>query len=212
MISTGIIEDIQEVRESVSSYLTLQENIYCEYSACSIEEFFEIIDPSSLPDVLILDIGLPGISGLTGIRLIKEKFPTIDIIMFTVYDDHNRIFEALCAGAVGYLLKNSPFDKIREAIEDVYKGGSHMSSQIARKVVENLSSKKPSKDFSLTDKEKLIAEALCEGASYRTISSNMGIAIDTVRFHIKNIYKKLHVNSKTEMASKYLKGKLFLFF
>lgn len=209
VISIAIIEDITEIRESLQQFLSNKPNILCELSAGSIEEFLPKLNSGTRPDIILMDIGLPGISGIAGISLIKERFPDIDIIMLTVYDDHNKIFQALCAGASGYLLKNTPLEKIKDAIEELYSGGAPMSPQIARKVLEHFRPVKHGKEKSiLTDKEKEIVAGLVEGLSYKLIAGNLKISIETVRHHIKNIYRKLHINSKAEVISKSLKGEI----
>ena len=151
---------------------------------------------------------MPGMSGIDGMKLIKREFPDIDIIMLTVYNDADKIFQSLCAGATGYLLKNTPLDEIREGIELLKKGGSPMSPQIARKVVEYFSTDKKALPSLLSEKENEIVIALVDGLSYKLIADRLNISIETVRFHIKNIYRKLHVHSKAEVISKSLKGEI----
>ena len=161
------------------------------------------------PDIILMDIGLPGISGISGIKLIKEKHMQINIIMLTVYSDSHRIFQSLCAGASGYLLKNAPFSEICKAIEIVHNGGSSMSPQIARKVIEHFQSSKSNDEHSaLTEKEKEIVAGLVDGLSYRRIAEQNFISVETVRTHIKNIYKKLHVHCKADVIKKSLTGEI----
>ena len=173
------------------------------------------------PDVILSDIGLPGMSGIDGMRLIKEEHPETDIIMLTVYNDWQKIFNSLRAGASGYLLKNTPLTEIKKAIETVRNGGSVMSPEIARKVMEHFSvgvhtdssplgvqAEREKPESVLTPKEKEIVIGLTDGLSYKLLADRMNISIDTIRFHIKNIYKKLHVNSKAEVISKSLRGEI----
>jgi DNA-binding NarL/FixJ family response regulator len=168
------------------------------------------IQGKDFPDVILMDIGLPGMSGISGMRLIKDGHPDADIIMLTVYNDWQKIFDSLCAGASGYLLKNTPLAEIKKAIESVHCGGAAMSPEIARKVMEYFSPKhEPSKPESfLTPKEKEIVIGLVDGLSYKMIANRMSLSIDTIRFHIKNIYRKLQVNSKAEIISKSLRGEI----
>ncbi|MCX6150015.1 MAG: response regulator transcription factor [Ignavibacteriales bacterium] len=209
VISIAIIEDIKEIREALKEFLKTQPNFLCEVASDSVQEFMKQVDFNNPPDVLLLDIGLPGISGIVGMKLIKEKIPDVDIIMLTVYDDHNKIFQSICAGATGYLLKNTPLPKIKEAIEEVASGGSPMSPQIARAVLEYFSPHKILKQNThLTEKEKQVVACLVDGSSYKMIASQMNNSIETIRHHIKNIYKKLHVNSKSEVVSKSLRGEI----
>jgi DNA-binding NarL/FixJ family response regulator len=147
-------------------------------------------------------------------RLIKDDHPETDIIMLTVYNDWQKIFDSLRAGASGYLVKNTPLVEIKKAIETVRNGGSVMSPEIARKVMEHFSSpigaqaEKEKPESVLTPKEKEIVIGLVDGLSYKLLADRMNISIDTIRFHIKNIYKKLHVNSKAEVISKSLRGEI----
>ena len=209
VISVAIIEDIADIRNGISEYLHKQPNILCNITADSIESFLNNTSKDNIVDVVLLDIGLPGISGISGMKFIKDRFPEVNIIMLTVYEDADKIFEAICAGASGYLVKNTALLKIKDAIEDVISGGAPMSPQIARKVLEFF---KPSKTIehsnNLTPKEKEIVAGLVDGLSYKMIASANSISIETVRFHIKNIYKKLHVNCKAEVISKSLRGEI----
>jgi DNA-binding NarL/FixJ family response regulator len=211
MILVGIIEDDEQIRKGVQTFLNRQENFVCEYSYGSVEEFLKNITSVNIPNVLIMDLGLPGMSGIEGIKLIKEKYSDVDIIVFSVYNDSRRIFDSLCAGATGYLLKNTPLEEIKEGIELLSKGGSPMSPQIARKVIEHFSqsnTKKKEPQSPLSAKEKEIVIGLVDGLSYKLIADRMDISIETVRFHIKNIYRKLHVHGKAEVISKSLRGEI----
>lgn len=209
MIYFGIIEDNDDIRTGVTDYLAHQDNFKCVFSENSVEAMLAGLANARTPDVLLLDIGLPGISGLSAIRLLKEKMPQTDIVMFTIHDDPNRIFEALCSGASGYLLKNTPFQEIRDSLEIVHQGGAPMSPQIARKVVQYFNAPVKEKSRStLSDKEKEVVVGLVDGLSYKMIADRMGITIETVRSHIKKIYTKLHVHSKAEVITMSLKGRI----
>ena len=170
----------------------------------------KLLEADSLPDVVLMDIGLPGMSGIDGIRIIKDQHPDIDIIMLTVYHDSHKIFNSLCAGASGYLLKNTPLEEIKNSIETLHDGGAPMSPQIARKVIQYFQPGKKllQKKSPLTPKEKEIVVGLVDGLSYKMIADRMDISIETVRYHIKNIYQKLHVHSKAEVISKSLRGEI----
>lgn len=210
MIFIGIVEDDQQIRKGIETYLNKQAGLVCDWSYSSVEALLRVLDPENLPHVLLMDIGLPGMSGIDGIKLLKEKYPSIDIIVFSIYNDSKKIFDSLCAGATGYLLKNTPLDEIKEGIELITKGGSPMSPQIARKVIEFFSQKNVKKDREspLSGKEREIVIGLVDGLSYKLIADRMDISIETVRFHIKNIYRKLHVHCKAEVISKSLKGEI----
>jgi DNA-binding NarL/FixJ family response regulator len=156
-----------------------------------------------------MDIQLPGMSGIEGIGIIKEKYPEIEIIMLTVYHDSHKIFDSLKAGASGYLLKHTSLPEIKESIEKLASGGAPMSPQIARKVIQYFN--KPDKkevESDLTPREQDIVNGLVDGLSYKLIADRFDISIDTVRAHIRNIYKKLHVNSKAEVITKSLRGEI----
>jgi len=203
MISVAIIEDIADIRESIKEFLYMQKDMYCSLAVDSVESFLEISAQDVVVDVLLLDIDLPGISGITGMDFIRQKFPDIDIIMVTIYEDHEKIFSALKAGAAGYLLKTTPFPKLRDAILDIHSGGAPMEPIIARKVIEYFSSANKKEEASnLTVKEKEIVNYLVDGFTYKKIAETLDNSIETIRHHVKNIYKKLHINSRTELIKK----------
>lgn len=214
MITVGIVEDDKDIRTGIQKYLSHQKEFLCEVTGESVEEFLAKTKQVEFPEVILSDIGLPGMSGIDGMRLIKEDHPETDIIMLTVYNDWQKIFDSLRAGASGYLIKNTPLAEIKKAIETVRAGGSVMSPEIARKVMEHfnspatLQSEKSQPESILTPKEKEIVIGLVDGLSYKLLADRMNISIDTIRFHIKNIYKKLHVNSKAEVISKSLRGEI----
>ncbi|MBX2944536.1 MAG: response regulator transcription factor [Cyclobacteriaceae bacterium] len=208
MILVGIVEDDNQIRSLLQQYLDRQPGFSCLLVHSSVESFRKALSPENQPDVLLMDIGLPGMSGIDGMKLIKRDYPGIDIIMLTVYNDPDKIFQSLCAGATGYLLKNTPLEEIKEGIELLTRGGSPMSPQIARKVIDFFNTEKKAVSSPLSEKEKEIVIGLVDGLSYKLIADRMNISLETVRFHIKNIYRKLHVHSKAEVISKSLKGEI----
>jgi DNA-binding NarL/FixJ family response regulator len=209
MIRVGIVEDEREIRDAIQAYLNAQENIICEPAVESMELFMSTVTPETLPDIILTDIGLPGISGITGIKLIKERFPEVELLMLTIHNDADKIFQSLCAGAAGYLLKNTPFAQIKESIEVLHNGGAPMSPEIARKVIERFrAAPAATQESILTDREKEIVAGLVDGLSYKMIADRMNISLHTVRVHIKNIYKKLHIHSKAEVITKSLRGEI----
>lgn len=211
MINVAIIEDDEEIREGIQKFLNRPPGFICRLTEESVEAFLAHDLGSDWPDVILMDIGLPGMSGIDGIKLIKQQYPEIDIVMLTIYHDSHKIFEALRAGASGYLLKNTPLTEIKEAIEQLQAGGAPMSPQIARKVIEFFNSaNKPAPESPLTTKEKEIVVGLVDGLSYKMIGDRMNISVETVRFHIKNIYQKLHVHSKAEVITKSLRGEIWV--
>ena len=210
MIKVGIVEDNVKIRNLIQRYLDMQDGISCSVAVDSVEEMLDYLKEKELPDILLMDIQLPGMSGIEGIGIIKQDYPEIDIIMLTVYHDSHKIFDSLKAGASGYLLKHTSLPEIKDAVEDLAKGGAPMSPQIARKVIQyfntNQAKKKP--ESNLTAREQDIVNGLVDGLSYKMIADRYDISIDTVRAHIRNIYKKLHVNSKAEVIAKSLRGEI----
>lgn len=206
----GIVEDNKKIRDLIQRYLDMQDELTCPVAVDSVEEMLEYLEEHPSPDVILMDIQLPGMSGIKGIGLIKEKYEDVDIIMLTVYHDSHKIFNALRAGASGYLLKHTSLPEIKESILKLVDGGAPMSPQIARKVINHFQENAPKKntDSDLTPREHDIVNGLVDGLSYKMIADRYDISIDTVRAHIRNIYKKLHVNSKAEVIAKSLKGEI----
>ena len=156
-------------------------------------------------DVILMDIGLPGMSGIDGIMKVKQYNPNLNILMLTVYEDSNMVFKALCAGASGYLVKKTPPTRLLEAIKDTYEGGAPMSSQIARQVIDVFKQKnvvEEDDEDKLSGREKEVITSLAEGNNYQEIADQLFISVDTVRHHIRNIYRKLHVHSQSEAVAK----------
>lgn len=205
-IKVGIVEDENEIRHLIQTFLEQQVDMECALSASSVESFFEQLPSISVLNVLILDIGLPGLSGLDALRIIKEKLPNTEVLMYSIYDDSDRIFKALCAGASGYVLKNTRLEEMRKNILDVYHGQAAMSPSIAKKVIAYFRPQNP--ESALTDKEQLVVQLLTDGMSYKLIADRMQVTMNTVRTHIRNIYSKLQVHSKAEVIARKLKGDL----
>ncbi|MEL6124298.1 MAG: response regulator transcription factor, partial [Bacteroidota bacterium] len=203
-IKVGIIEDDKMIRQSLSQAIELHPLMTLSFASRSVEEGLEEISDFQFigVDILLQDIGLPGMSGLQALQPIKHKLPDVDIIMLTTYDEVEKIFEALQKGACSYISKKTSLKVILEAIVIVHRGGSYMSPSIARKIADNLRPK-PKKDLEekLTKKQYQIVEGLAQGLSYKMIAADQGISIDTVRSHIKKVYKTLHVNSKIEVLN-----------
>lgn len=210
MIRIGIVEDNIKIRNLIQRYLDMQKGMKCPVAVDSVEEMLDYLEKYDPPDVLLMDIQLPGMSGIEGIGLIKEKYPDVEILMLTIYHDSHKIFNSLVAGASGYLLKHTSLPEIKESVENLVAGGAPMSPQIARKVIQHFKQSEPRQkpESSLTSREQDIVNGLVDGLSYKLIADRYDISIDTVRAHIRNIYKKLHVNSKAEVIAKSLRGEI----
>jgi len=209
LISVAIVEDDNSIREGISTFLNSVDDFVCIGVYDSCETALEKIH-TQLPDIVLMDISLKGMSGIEGILRLKAKYPELKIIVLTVYEDDQKIFDSLRAGASGYLLKRTPLDKIAEAIKDTLYGGSPITPSIAKKVLNYFYNSNIGKaTFDLTSREKETLELLTGGLSYKKIADRLFISIDTVRSHIKNIYEKLQVHSKSEAVAKALKEKLF---
>lgn len=202
-ISVSIVEDLHEVSEAIER-LIKQSKQFVWINGYSNAEQAEKDIPLHPPDVVIMDINLPGMSGIDCIHRIKEKCPSTQFMMFTIYEDDEKVFEALKAGAHGYLLKKTPKEKLLEALEELYNGGSPMSTHIARKVIEAFEKKnQPSEDsFQLTNKEKQVLQLLVKGFLYKEIADQLHLTRNTIKQHIHHIYEKLHVQNRTEAINK----------
>ncbi len=208
MIRVVVVEDNNPIREGLKILIDGTEGYSCVGAYTECETMLKNIEKIN-PDVLLMDLGLPGMSGIDGIKKVKLLLPELTILVLTIYEENERIFDALCAGASGYLVKKTPPSKLLEAIGEAYNGGAPMSSQIARKVIEFFQNKKTSaphkNDYVLTPREKEILSGLVEGHNFKAIADSLFISIETVRFHFRNIYRKLHVHSQSEAVAKAIK-------
>lgn len=204
MISVSIVEDDKLIREALKDMINEAEGFECIGSYPDCETAIEDIKRNR-PDVMLMDIELPGMTGIEGVKIIKDRHPKIDIIMLTVHEDLSLVFKALSAGACGYLDKSASEDKILDSIKEICDGGAPMSYKIAKLVVSSFQ-KKP--DSILTGREFDVLDLLCKGHSYKEIAFQLFITVGTVRHHIKNIYYKLHVHSKSEAVAKALKERI----
>lgn len=209
-LKLAIVEDDPIIAESLQSFLTINPGIEIKLVANSIEQCLsQLVLPSKQEvNIVLLDIGLPGMSGIEGIRHIRKKIPNAEIIMLTTFEEQDIIFKALCAGACSYISKRTSLVKIREAIFTVHQGGSYMSPFIARKIAAHFMPAKSKEGDLLTPRQKQIVDCLVEGLSYKLIADKLSISIDTVRDHIRRIYRTLEVNSKAEVIRKALKGEI----
>jgi DNA-binding NarL/FixJ family response regulator len=208
-ILTALVEDDRATREGLSLLIDGTPGYRCIGSYRSVEE---ALRPKSneQPDVLLLDIHLPGMLGSEGVRVFKEKYPGLQILMLTIYAEQDLVFESICNGACGYLLKKTPPAKLLEAIREAFEGGAPMSPEIARKVVAlfQKTGPPPKLDEQLTPQEVRLLKLLAEGYSYQSAGDQLNISLNTVRNYIRSIYEKLHVHSKSEAVSKALRSRL----
>jgi DNA-binding NarL/FixJ family response regulator len=204
-----LIEDQREVREGLAVLINGSPGFSCMASFRTMEEALGAFE-NHLPDVVLTDIGLPGMSGIEGIRLLKERYPNLPVVALTVYDDDEDIFDALCAGACGYLLKNVPPVRLLESLKEVVSGGAPMSPEIARRVVNLFREfRTPERaPHGLTQQEAELLRLMVEGHSYKTAAADLGISVSTVSFHLQNIYGKLQVHSKSEAVAKALRNRI----
>lgn len=208
MIRLGIVEDDQFVRASFEAYFSSLDGFSIVRTADSVESFLSSEIISDSPNVILLDINLPGMSGIEGIKSIKERYPTAEILMITVFTDADNVFRALQSGAVGYLVKNTPLPEVKEHILQVMEGGAAITPSIARKVIEFFSLQRNKFKEELTDRERDVIKGIVDGLSYKLIADRLNISIDTVRAYIKRTYRKLHINSKGELITKYHRGEI----
>jgi DNA-binding NarL/FixJ family response regulator len=208
-IKVTIIEDERDIRDGLGMLINYTDGFECVGKYGSMEEALAGIRHRT-PDVVLSDIGLPGMNGIEGIRIIKEKFPDMTILMLSVYQDDDRLVHALCAGAVGYLLKKTPPAKILDALREAVAGGAPMSPEVARKVITIFKDFRPPEEveYDLTPHEIRILKLLVEGHSYKTAAARLNVTPSTVSFHLKNIYEKLQVHSKSEAVAKALQYRL----
>jgi DNA-binding NarL/FixJ family response regulator len=208
-IRVAIIEDQRRTREGLRWLIEGSNGFECVADWGSMEEALAAPKSTRL-DVILLDIGLPGISGIQGISLLRERYLETRIVVLTVYEENEKVFDALCAGAVGYMLKNTPPAKLMEALQDAVAGGAPMSSEIARRVVELFRRFHPPEraQYDLTPHELRLLKLLVEGYSYKSAASALGVTVHTVGFHIQNIYGKLRVHSKSEAVARALRENL----
>ncbi len=211
MINVTIVEDNKTIREGLAALVSGTEGYKCIGSYSDCETFLKELELLNV-DVVLMDIGLPGMNGIEGVKKAKQINPDISILMLTVYEESEIVYDALCAGAYGYLVKKTPPSRLIEAIREVYEGGSPMSSRIARQVItsfQNYKNGSPTdSQYNPSNREKEVLLHLAEGSNYQEIADELYISVDTVRHHIRNIYKRLQVHSQSEAVAKAIRKKL----
>lgn len=209
IIKTSIVEDMRDIREGLATLINFTEGFTCTGSYRSMEEAIPQIK-HRIPDVLLSDIGLPGMNGIDGIRILKESYPQMTVLMLTVYEDDDRIFDALCAGASGYLLKRTPPAKLLENIREAVSGGAPMSPEVANRVIRLFREVRPPEkvEYDLTPHETRLLKLLVDGHNYTTAAAELKVSYNTIKFHMRHIYEKLQVHSKSEAVAKALQNRL----
>ena len=209
VIDVAIVEDQRETREGLSFLINSTDHFECRHVYASMEAALEGIGKKP-PRVALIDIGLPGLSGIDGVRILRDRHPSIAPVVLTVYKDDERIFQAICAGACGYLLKKTQPARLLEAVREIAGGGAVMSPEVAIRVVELFRKTQTPEHSSagLSPQEMRLLKLLTEGHQNKTAAAELGISIHTVSFHLRSIYEKLHVHSRSEAVARALRDGL----
>jgi len=209
MIKVALFEDIPDLREGLQAFLEASDEVSCCGAWENCDQVKKIVTHHQ-PDVVLMDIDMPGTNGMEGLKIIRELYPDMSVIMLTVFEDDDNVFNSICAGANGYMLKRTPPSRIIDAIKEVHEGGAPMTASIAKKVLQAFAKSNAPKqnDYQLTDREKDILGSLVKGNSYKMISAELGISINTVREYIRRIYDKLHVHSMNEAVAKAINNRI----
>ncbi len=210
IIKTAVVEDMRDIREGLATLINFTEGFVCTGAFRTMEEAINRLK-YEIPDVLLSDIGLPGMSGIEGIKILKEIYPQMTVLMLTVYDDDERIFDALCAGASGYLLKRTSPTKLFENIREAVSGGAPMSPEVAMRVIRLFRDIRPPErtDYELTPHETRLLKLIVEGHNYTTAAAELRVSYNTIKFHMRHIYEKLQVHSKSEAVAIAMRDRLF---
>jgi len=204
-----LVEDNDQFRNGITEVINRASGLECPASFADCEGTLKALEQKDAPEVILMDIGLPGMSGIEGTRLVKRLSPATDVIMLTVYDDDDKVFQAICAGATGYLLKDSPPESIVSAIRDVLAGGAPINAHIARRMLEMFNRvAAPKGEYGLTNREKEVLSLLTEGMTKKQIAEKLFLSYFTVDTHLRNIYAKLHVHSRSGAIAKVLKEQI----
>lgn len=208
-LRVAIVEDQQPIREGLRFLIDGTPGYRCAAAFGTVEEALQHFAQDA-PDVVLMDIGLPGVSGIEGTRLVKQRYPNVPVLILTVYQDDERIFQALCAGAVAYLLKSTPPARLLECVREVADGGAAASPDIARRVFALFQQIRPPEntEHDLTPHEARVLKLLVDGHNYKTAAAELGLSIHTISFHVRRIYEKLQVHSKSEAVAKALRNRL----
>ncbi len=211
VIQVWLVEDHEDCRRMVARAINRTSALRCAHTFSTCEQALAALDREPAPNVILLDVGLPGMNGIQGISEIKKRAPSVQVLMLTVYDDHQKVFDAICAGASGYLLKTDDDQGIVDAIQEVLRGGAPMNPRVARLVL-NMFTKlavPPRHDYGLSAREKEILELVVKGLLKKEIADQLGLSYHTVDNHLRSIYEKLHVHSRSGAVAKALNERLF---
>lgn len=206
-INVSIVEDSEQVRNTLTRLINRAEGFKCLSEYANAEAALEGL-PKDKPDVVLMDINLPGMNGVECVRQLKQSLPEVQVMMLTAYEDTENIFNALAAGASGYMLKRTPREELLEAIKEVQRGGSPMTTHIARKVVQSFqkaAAAPPPTESNLSEREQQVLDCLSQGFLYKEIAEKLGISYETVHTYIRRIYEKLQVRTRTEAVAKFLR-------
>ena len=205
LLTIWMVEDTMSFRKNIAILLNETEGLRCEQTFSRCEDMLAALN-DDLPDIILMDIGLPGMDGIEGMKRVKILAPSVQVIILTVFDDYEKIFRAICAGASGYLLKSASAEKIIESLEEILEGGAPMSAQIARKVLTMFpQGREPQSNYALTPREREILKLVVDGFIKKEMASQTGLSYHTIDKHVRNIYEKLNVHTRTGAVSKALK-------
>ncbi len=209
-ISVWLVEDNHTFRKTVARVLSEVEGVECTHHFSNAEDALDALLGGAVPDVVLLDVELPGKSGIEAVSQIKAISPATRVVMLTVFDDHEKVFKAICAGASGYLLKTSPVERIVESVHEALAGGAPMTPRVAKSVLDMFARLSPPKhDYGLTRQEQKVLELMAQGLIKKEIADRLALSYHTVDTHLRNIYTKLHVNTRTGAVAKALQERLF---
>ena len=206
VITLGLVEDDAVLVRVLRAYFAQQPDIRLVLVADCAEDLFAQLEDALLPQVLLLDLGLPGLSGTQALPLLKDKYPTLEVIAYTAYEDVEHVYQALCCGATGYLTKGNPLDQLAPAVREVARGGAPMSRQVSRKVLAHFRPTPATHAALLTPRERQVLQGIVDGLSDKEISTRLDLSTLTVRTHVKHVYRKMHVNSRTQLLAQHLRG------
>jgi len=206
LIRLAVVEDDAVLVRVLRAYFGQQADLRLVFVGSSVEELLGELDEGVVPDVLLLDIGLPGLSGTQALPLLKAQYPSLEVIMFTGYEDVEHIYQALCCGATGYLTKGTPLEQLGPAVREVARGGAPMSRGVSRKVLGHFRPTPATHAALLTPREQQVLQGIVDGLSDKEISVRLDLSTLTVRTHVKHVYRKLQVNSRTQLLSQHIRG------